>query len=126
MHGLNYPERKGVKRMIFAKRTQFSLRNSGSWVFGYIAQTDEHWKTLRDIGANLGEAPQLFFFFGNDDYKGQGLSVIMDACEAQAFSRSTSRHPHLHHCPRNRAELVVRSERQLGGPQGNRAKDNRV
>jgi hypothetical protein len=31
--------------------------------------------------------PAYSVFYDNDDYKGERLSVIMDACEAQAFSQ---------------------------------------
>lgn len=39
------------------------------------------------VSSNSEKRPSYSVFYDNDDYKGERLSVILDACEAQVFSQ---------------------------------------
>jgi hypothetical protein len=46
-----------------------------------------HFVCMREVvNSNSEKRPSYSVFYDNDDYKGARLSVILDACEAQAFS----------------------------------------
>ena len=41
---------------------------------------------MREVVSSTSERPAYSVFYDNDEYKGARLSVILDACEAQAFT----------------------------------------